>query len=809
MKQKLNFISRFSNKVKSNSVVTMFSLAKEKSFVSTISKFIPNLLVLSLGKVRISPRLRRFNKFLGLLFKVHKHHGSAYAVKWLKANHMAVQRALSSNPMVSLRELEPNLPLTRLINGLPPFIGTMDRKAIRDNCASTIRMWLSILSLYRIIEAPVVPKLSTITDPFKGSVSTIEEILLGVNEIIHRCPSTYTGSLKVEWIEKSLKSGPNNKVALQSVLTDAIAIAKYPEIYEPMRAYLLETKSYSFLRNLDLCIEWCFGLLSSNGRTWVRHAESVSSFDDIALGKLAFKEEAAGKLRIFAIADIWTQSIFRPLHDNLFKFLKGLPNDGTFDQELAYKRALDKSIEYRSVYSVDLSSATDRLPIDLQVGILDKLTGAPIGLLWKRILVDRPYMIRANKYVPSGHVYYSTGQPMGCLSSWAMLAVTHHFIMQHCSLKVYGDNKWNCDYEILGDDLVIFDTKLYQEYLSTMKSLDVGINLSKSLISDHLSAFEFAKRTGVNGVDVSGISLKQLIAENSMLGRVNQVIYFGTRGLIPSIPVLLKILGGPSKLSWPLIEKDKTMLVNPLMAILGYYSRLGRLSLESAVSFITDPQDEDLEFLEKPSLPTVTTLQYAAKLLSTSDPIPVPLKLLEEREELVEEEVIPYMADSMLRDSLSRIQQFTGKYDSILKEFSMTLVNVCGTLSDPSIRDPSGLLRVEGGKSDGWDNEGPKMNSTLTKVQEADLVGFAEWILLKDRDPDDFADELYNYMYNLRSSTPPLSVAEKKTLEVDNFISSFDFRPSSKAYVDAEVPSLLRDIRASGKLSQIPFYRIC
>jgi len=29
-----------------------------------------------------------------------------------------------------------------------------------------------------------------------------------------------------------------------------------------------------------------------------------------------------------------------------------------------------------------------------------------------------------------GFVYYGTGQPMGALSSWALLALTHHAIVQ-------------------------------------------------------------------------------------------------------------------------------------------------------------------------------------------------------------------------------------------------------------------------------------------------------------------------------------------------------------------------------------------
>lgn len=50
------------------------------------------------------------------------------------------------------------------------------------------------------------------------------------------------------------------------------------------------------------------------------------------IGMLKEKLEPAGKVRVFAMVDVWTQSLLRPLHLALFQFLKSLPNDGTFDQ---------------------------------------------------------------------------------------------------------------------------------------------------------------------------------------------------------------------------------------------------------------------------------------------------------------------------------------------------------------------------------------------------------------------------------------------------------------------------------------------
>jgi len=90
---------------------------------------------------------------------------------------------------------------------------------------------------------------------------------------------------------------------------------------------------------------------------------------------LAFKEEAAGKLRVFAIVDSWTQSVFRNLHDFLFKVLKEIPNDSTFNQAKGIDRLNSKIKVYglKKVYSFDLSAATDRLPIDLQACVLSSL----------------------------------------------------------------------------------------------------------------------------------------------------------------------------------------------------------------------------------------------------------------------------------------------------------------------------------------------------------------------------------------------------------------------------------------------------
>jgi len=91
------------------------------------------------------------------------------------------------------------------------------------------------------------------------------------------------------------------------------------------------------------------------------------------IGQLSLKEEAAGKVRVFAMVDIWTQSVLKPLHSWLFSLFEKLPNDGTHNQDAAFIRAQEKAVRYNQAYCYDLSAATDRLPIRLQVSILDSL----------------------------------------------------------------------------------------------------------------------------------------------------------------------------------------------------------------------------------------------------------------------------------------------------------------------------------------------------------------------------------------------------------------------------------------------------
>jgi hypothetical protein len=56
------------------------------------------------------------------------------------------------------------------------------------------------------------------------------------------------------------------------------------------------------------------------------------------LAKLGFKEEAAGKVRVFAMVDPFTQWVMKPIHLAIFTILRGIPMDGTFNQTAPVNR---------------------------------------------------------------------------------------------------------------------------------------------------------------------------------------------------------------------------------------------------------------------------------------------------------------------------------------------------------------------------------------------------------------------------------------------------------------------------------------
>jgi hypothetical protein len=152
------------------------------------------------------------------------------------------------------------------------------------------------------------------------------------------------------------------------------------------------------------------------------------------------------------------------------------------------------------------------------------------------LLIERDYCYsyvdEAKGLDKSGGLRYSVGQPMGALSSFNMLALTHHLIVQYCAIRThvakYGE--WWDGYELLGDDIVIFDHSVSSSYLSFMTDIGMEVNVKKSVVARN-ETFEFAKVTGHNGVNVSAVSWKMFISQASFIGRANIAFSLMRKGI--------------------------------------------------------------------------------------------------------------------------------------------------------------------------------------------------------------------------------------------------------------------------------------
>jgi hypothetical protein len=573
MKNKQNLFSNLKLYKDIYEAGSLVSLSNEKHLKSVLKEIGMRFVYLSFLRTEDINRIRSLHNFAMYLIKLRRHHGDMYVIKFLKASQLAIQKKIAGSSFSSLREIEPDLPLPRLTrSGLPLIIKLSDRAAIVRGSLTVIRYWLSLLGLYRVLKGEIKSKLNTITDPFSGDLNVLNDFqkFLWLNSkrlLTSFSPHFDLTKLQARRIINIQKASPSSSVSWLGLFHDIQNLDVY--LRDSVLSYLDLTNSTRLRMLYDDVIGQDLGTPSTlkSGRH---------------LGQLSFKEEAAGKLRVFAMVDVFTQSLLKPLHDYLFDIFKKLPNDGTHDQGKAFDLATQLAIKYNGSFGFDLSSATDRLPVVVQEKFLSVIFGKGFGTVWRRLLVNRPYFISNNKYnIDSGNVYYSVGQPMGALSSWAMLNMIHHLMVQYCYSLNYGFNKpWYRDYVVLGDDLVLFDPKVAEKYLTLCKGLGVEINLTKSVIAKGVPVVEFAKRTSYKGFDVSALSFKEFISNNNFFGRLSITSKLISRGWGKSNKKIF-IFGNAA-------NKFKVRLSYPIIGYLSQLVNKGLLPFERLLSLLLD-----------------------------------------------------------------------------------------------------------------------------------------------------------------------------------------------------------------------------
>jgi hypothetical protein len=490
------------------------------------------------------------------VFHLTKSNGRPFVTKWLKANAVLLQQAVGGHKHKATQDL--GVAVSRTRSGLPRVIPREMRARIRKKERVVIIAWLTLFSLYRIIDFRGKLKLSTITNPgsvipgeyivhFKSFIQVIfwplvaELFPCGISRASLEKTPKGKSPLVTSWAKDALqpsffpilKSGTlksHISTSVKSLKFSANAWMKDGVMLSVLKTWasLVEKPQPQNIRHqtkskMQLLLE----LISTYGSDWsdLKKSSLRPDRDSVPLGKLSLKPEAAGKIRVFAIVDPWTQWLLYPLHEALFALLRRIPTDGTFDQYAPVKRL--KLTRKTPVYSFDLSAATDRLPLMWQKIVLGPVLGLHLAEAWGDLLTKRGYHLKLGKVTKVLH--YAVGQPMGALSSWAMLALTHHAIVQWAAYRCWRPESikysscemppkivdgrlvrftWFQGYAVLGDDVIITDPSVAAEYVKLMKVLGVEIGLAKSLISP-CGVGEFAKKYFIPA-DASPISLKEV-----------------------------------------------------------------------------------------------------------------------------------------------------------------------------------------------------------------------------------------------------------------------------------------------------------
>jgi hypothetical protein len=512
-------------------------------------------------------------------------------VKYLKVHSVVLQQIIAGHKLEDLTPLGPRV--ARNSSGLPRFIPAVMRRRIKSGDPLAIRFYLTIFSIYRDLEIPGKIKLSTITDPFTGREEIFEELskyiprftALVSQKAMERGEASYIAQ---RHNRKSIpKHGPVAKWKGTDILRDRFTIFPISKS-SPTSSYTageFSTHPASILRSgmaitsLPQVLRALIDVAdySGGGRILAKLIFKLQKFNSskfwpmttgdmmLHLGKLGLKQEAAGKMRVFAMVDPFTQWALRPIHKFLFGILRGIPMDGTFDQ----LRPINRAWQFKSLFSLDLSAATDRLPIRLQTMLLSRLFSPELAKAWETLLVGRPYRLPRVKN-PEGatlpkFVMYSVGQPMGALSSWAMLAYTHHFIVQCAAWSVGACARGSLfrNYAVLGDDIVIYNKSVAHKYLEIIRDLGVECGLAKSVLSYKGIGLEFAKKTFYRGVNVSPTPLREFVMA---LKSYQGIVAYGktynlTKGtLVKILGFGYRVLGGLDRPLWKQNVRVRTLL---------------------------------------------------------------------------------------------------------------------------------------------------------------------------------------------------------------------------------------------------------
>lgn len=433
-----------------------------------------------------------------------KNHGKREAVRQLKALYneslrfAAGLRIYQSTPIWCKRDKD-NFPIV-----LKPF------KSFLLGSLAEKRYSLSILRIYESFRLPPIKDFSSITDPSEGARFYAESLCKPFEYFLNE-------SRFSKFIQEDYKRITSKfcvwpwRTALPHHFSTKRGIGGPAILTAGSESATLDDKTIKLLSEFISSIIPCRKASLIEGNLKLIREPYIAGVLDLSpnkhsskpcLGRIAFLPDKGGKTRVVAIGNYWIQDAFVTLHEVLYSILRGLPNDGTYDQK-RISEVVKETTSTKPVWSFDLTAATDRFPVCVQTAVMKSLNKR-MGETWDEILKSISFLTEGDQLIK-----YSVGQPMGLYSSWAAFSLTHHYIIQYCAYKERVRFPFR-DYAVLGDDVAIWNRNVALRYRELLTGLDVQISKPKSITPDDYSSneicvAEFAKRVFSNGIEITPI----------------------------------------------------------------------------------------------------------------------------------------------------------------------------------------------------------------------------------------------------------------------------------------------------------------
>lgn len=364
-----------------------------------------------------------------------------------------------------------------------------------------VRLTLSILSIHKVLSVPTEVSLESVTGKFTGEDEhgykiDWKDVFNMMNINIESLRYQFFQTAKRTTIAESNSAGPNGHAVWSSHM-DAYEVTRDPKLSDSIRDLSERLGIHCVPERLDSVVDiFSFVDLKDLNYSGALHS------------KIHLLYEKGIKTRLIAIIDLFSQTVLQPFADVMYTILLSLENDCTDNQERGFEKVKFLTQNHLDVYSLDLSKATDRLPLLAQRNMLAALIGdEKIADLWSKVIGDREF------FTETGHkVKYAVGQPMGSKSSFQSMALFHHGVVLTAA-KLAGRDSYK-DYVILGDDLVLVGTDVKDQYIMLMNSLGMNISWEKSVqpFNDNKNTgAEFCSRLALNGIEVTGLPMHSIV----------------------------------------------------------------------------------------------------------------------------------------------------------------------------------------------------------------------------------------------------------------------------------------------------------